>query len=256
MSTTPEQMPRIRRDMYKGLVTAHEVRDARMSILEKQAEWIGWQRPSVEVDRQPPTFPYIFAWSQEQRLEVRPCRWADGQRAVWAPHKPNVGRPQFVENFAERTSGLNSSAFHLVRQRRAVQEDLCTMCGEPVDTTAVLWLSIEYKVHTSKDGWSSLLFPLFHRECIRQALDGCPFLRAGFGGFAPYRGPLRKRLLGMNSTDLKAEFGLTVHPDAVTVTDVRYQIPADEMAKLQRLAAVGAPNGLHWIEGSPNDEAT
>lgn len=248
MVVTPEQLPRIRRDMYKVLVTAQEVRDARMSILERQAEWIGWQRPSAEVDRQLPTFPYIFAWSQEQRFEVRPCRWADGQRAVWAPNKPNVGRPQFANNSATNSAGLHSSSFHPVRSRRAVQEDLCTMCGELVDITDVLWLSIEYIVHSGKDGWASLLFPLFHRECIRHSLDGCPFLRAGFGGFAPYRGPIRKWLLGMNSADLKAEYGLTAHPDAVTVTDVRYQIPAEEMTKLQRLAAAGAPNGLHWLD--------
>lgn len=248
MTITPEQLPRIRRDMYKGLATAHEVRDARMSILERQAEWIGWQRPTVEVERKLPTFPYIFAWSQEQRFEVRPCRWADGRRAVWAPHKPDVGRPQFAERLAASSTGLHRSAFHLVRGRRAVQEDLCTVCGEPVDTSGVLWLSIEYKVHRSKDGWASLLFPLFHRECVRHSLDGCPFLRAGFGGFAPYRGPIRKWLLGMNSADLEAEFGLNVHPDAVTVTDVRYQIPDAEMTKLQRLAAVSAPHGLHWVD--------
>ena len=246
MIVTPEQHLRTRRDMYKQLSTAHEVRDARISILEKQAEWIGWQRPAVESERQLPTFPYIFAWSQEQRLEVRPCRWADGQRAVWAPHRPNVGRPQFAEN------PLEGSAFHMVRQRRAVQEDLCTMCGEPVDTTGVLWFSIETKVHVSDDGWASMRFPLFHRECVRHSLNGCPFLRAGFGGFAPYRGPIRKMMLGLNSDVLKAEFGLTAHSDAMTVTQVAYQIPVAEMTKLLELAAMGLPGGLTWRDEEPD----
>lgn len=204
MEMSESQKTKARREGFKNLITPMRHRDTRLEILQAQAMQFGWEPPGRAANRDIPTFPFVFSWTEEQMFEIRPCRWAGQRRAVWQPHKPNMGRPEFTNT----ESG--GSAFHVVRMRKAVMEDLCTVCGQSVDTSGVLWMNIISDPLMSDDGWASLRFPLFHLECIQHALNGCPFLRAGFGGFAPYRGKIRKQAIALNAEGLSNLFGLRV----------------------------------------------
>lgn len=242
MSRTADDVAdeKIRRETYKGLTTTHDARRLRMDILEGQAAAIGWHGNTNPLQHPIPPIPYTFTWEQERVYEVRPCRWVDQRKAVWQPHRSNVGRPSFTDSLS------TFSGFHIVRQRRAVREDLCGVCGHAVDVSDVLWLNIDDEPLIRDDGWSDLTHSHFHLECVRHTLNGCPFMRAGFGGFAPYKGPVRKTSMSADSGRLLREFGLSVHPDAMTVARLMYQIPGDEMIRLRELAAVACPDGLHW----------
>ncbi len=62
--------------------------------------------------------PWVTSWSEEAQTGVAPCASVDGVLAVGQAEKPGGGRPL-------------SSRNHLFRQRRAVREMLCPMCGKP-----------------------------------------------------------------------------------------------------------------------------
>src|SRR4051812_17373018 len=57
--------------------------------------------------------PWNAGWSAEERYEIRPCRWVNGELALWSPHLPGEGKPLFAKP-------------HMVRQRRSIAEMRCT----------------------------------------------------------------------------------------------------------------------------------
>lgn len=62
--------------------------------------------------------PWVTSWSDEPETGVAPCPSVDGQLAIGQAENAGVGRPLYSQN-------------HLFRQRRAVREMLCPMCGRP-----------------------------------------------------------------------------------------------------------------------------
>lgn len=62
--------------------------------------------------------PWVTSWSGEAQTGVSRCPSVDGQLAVAQESKAGVGKPLYARH-------------HLFRQRKAVREMLCPMCGEP-----------------------------------------------------------------------------------------------------------------------------
>lgn len=104
--------------------------------------------------------PWNAAWSAEDRYEIRPCRWCDGQLAIWAPHRPGEGRPLFAKP-------------HMVRQRKAIALMLCTVCGEPTPRGDRWWFALGEYI----DKWFVTTEAPVHRVCADLALEKCPHLQ-------------------------------------------------------------------------------
>lgn len=120
--------------------------------------------------------PWNASWSSEQRYEIRPCRWANGQLALWMPHTPGVGEPIFAKP-------------HMVRQRQSVARFLCTVCGEHTPEDDRWW----FQLGQVQEGYFMTTEAPVHRCCADQALLVCPHLRAR--GFEPVRFPTRYSVL-------------------------------------------------------------
>lgn len=104
--------------------------------------------------------PWNAMWSAEDRYEVRPCRYAGGQLAMWQPTMPGVGRPMFAEP-------------HCVRQRRSIWEMRCTVCGEHTAGDDRWWFalgSVQGEYYMTPEA------PV-HRRCADLALTLCPHLK-------------------------------------------------------------------------------
>lgn len=104
--------------------------------------------------------PWNAAWSGEARYEIRPCRWAQGALAIWAPHAPGTGRPIFAKP-------------HMVRQRMSIVRFICTVCGKPTQAGDRWW----FQLGTFQEGWFMTTEAPVHRVCAEQALELCPHLR-------------------------------------------------------------------------------
>lgn len=124
--------------------------------------------------------PWMTSWSGEAVTGVSPCPSIDGGLAVGQADHPGEGQPLYSQN-------------HLFRQRKAVREMLCPMCGAPTPagdrwtqtgqpTTAKAvrakglggWLPAGMKdSHALLDAGS---IPPLHRACAERALIHCPHL--------------------------------------------------------------------------------
>src|SRR5437870_2261512 len=96
--------------------------------------------------------PWNAAWSGELRYEVRPCRWAGGNLALWSPHAPGDGKPVFAKP-------------HMVRQRRSIAEMRCTVCGERTIAPDRWW----FKLGSFAEGWFMTTEAPVHRTCAEFA---------------------------------------------------------------------------------------
>lgn len=114
--------------------------------------------------------PWNAAWSGEERYEVRPCRYAGGDLAMWQPFKPGEGKPIFA-------------APHMVRQRKSITERRCTVCGELTHPGEQWWFP---RGSWQGDWWMSHEAPV-HRACADLARHACPELRKA--GQDPIRFP-------------------------------------------------------------------
>lgn len=109
--------------------------------------------------------PWNASWSDEDRFEIRPCRWAGGRPAIWSPHLPGQGAPLFAKP-------------HPVRQRRSIAEMRCTVCGERVGRGYYdrWWFGIG---NAGVDGFAFMTTEApVHRDCAELARQVCPRLRA------------------------------------------------------------------------------
>lgn len=137
--------------------------------------------------------PWNASWSEEDRYEVRPCRWAGGKPAVWAPHKPGEGRPIFAKP-------------HMVRQRRSIAEMRCTVCGEKTPPWNRWWFGLG---QPSVDGFAFVTSESpVHHDCATVALRHCPHLRAL--GVQPGRMPPADAILSaiIGGPAVDRDFGL------------------------------------------------
>ena len=109
--------------------------------------------------------PYTVSWTGEERFSVGPCRHADGRAAICQAVAPGEGKPKF-------------GAPHSQRQREAIANDLCDLCGKPLRNRTKVWLSHAAPRGNAATAWDILqVEPLLHRECAARCTHFCPSLR-------------------------------------------------------------------------------
>lgn len=138
--------------------------------------------------------PWITAWSSETEPapQWRPCEHG-GETALWRPETPGVGQPMF-------------KILHEVRQRRAVSQLLCQVCGKRTPSHD-RWLFAKGGWQPDPDGpgqiWCTDDAPV-HRACGNLVRERCPFIRNGGVGLfrfprayatLPARSPANGRML-------------------------------------------------------------
>lgn len=145
--------------------------------------------------------PWNAGWTAEERFDVRPCRYAGGELAVWQPHALGQGRPIFAKP-------------HLVRQRRSVAEMRCTVCGERTAAADRWWFGLG---DFDGDYWMTSEAPV-HRACADFALTVCPHLQSLGREPAPMPGgyTIIAKLVG--GEDLERKLGITIGARSVIGT--------------------------------------
>lgn len=157
--------------------------------------------------------PWNASWSAERRFEVRPCRWAGGLPAVWQPHAPGEGKPLFA-------------APHMVRQRRAVAQMLCTVCGEPT-TAGQRWMFPlgHWREVGGRRHWLSTETPV-HRACADRAAEVCPHLRSlALRPVLFPDGAAKVVACYVGGPAVERDFGLTIPPTQPVVGSLKLQLP-------------------------------
>jgi hypothetical protein len=108
--------------------------------------------------------PYTVAWTAEERTFLAHCRSAGGT-ALCMDLARGVGRPRF-------------GSPHAQRQREAIADGLCDLCGRSLAVRTKVSLS---HARPSPKGFRIgdilQVEPLLHRECARECLRHCPSLK-------------------------------------------------------------------------------
>ena len=164
--------------------------------------------------------PWNAAWTAEDRHEVRPCKYAAGHLAIWAPYKPGEGKPMFAKP-------------HPVRQRKSIAEMRCSVCGEVTPENDRWWFG---RGHW-QDGWWMTTESPVHRSCADHAKKACPVLRKS--GDEPTRFPT-------GATVLSAMVG-----GQATDDDFGVKINGRNVVGHLKLAWRYDPRRKHMMEGHP-----
>jgi hypothetical protein len=125
--------------------------------------------------------PWVTSWSEEPMTVIGPCPSVDGAIAVGQVENPGKGHPLYSSN-------------HLFRQRKAVREMLCPMCGKPTQngdrwsqtghwTDAAdirrrnlgVWIPPEYP--PERRLFDAGAIPPLHRACAERSRSLCPTLQ-------------------------------------------------------------------------------
>lgn len=108
--------------------------------------------------------PYTVSWSGEERFSVDHCRHAQ-RMAICQEVAPGVGKPRFGKP-------------HSQRQREAIADDLCDLCGKPLKNRTKVSLSHARRRENGALGPCVMqVEPLLHRECAAESVRHCPSLK-------------------------------------------------------------------------------
>jgi hypothetical protein len=108
--------------------------------------------------------PWNACWTGEESFDVRPCRWAGHQLAMWQKHAPGEGKPILASP-------------HMVRQRQSVVKLICTVCGKHTQD-GDRWMFDMGNVLESngRKVWITTEAPI-HKWCAEWAMEKCPHIR-------------------------------------------------------------------------------
>jgi hypothetical protein len=108
--------------------------------------------------------PWTVSWSAEERLFLAYCAYAGGL-ALCQPEARGEGKPAFGKP-------------HAIRQRRAVYEGRCDLCGKPLAARTKVSLShARPRANAAAIGDILQVEPLLHKECAARSLRHCPSLK-------------------------------------------------------------------------------
>jgi hypothetical protein len=109
--------------------------------------------------------PFTVSWTGEERHFVGHCRYS-GRQALRMEHSPGLGKPQFGKP-------------HSDRQRQAIAEGLCDLCGRGLKNRTKVSLSHARERANAAGGGTGILQvePLLHRECALESMKFCPSLK-------------------------------------------------------------------------------
>ena len=109
--------------------------------------------------------PWTVGWTGEESFFVAPCRFAGGRLAICQAEAPGVGKPTFGKP-------------HCQRQRQAIAEGLCDLCGKSLKVATKVSLSHARPVGHGAKGLAILqVEPLLHKECAAISMQFCPSLK-------------------------------------------------------------------------------
>lgn len=110
--------------------------------------------------------PWTVSWSaEEEGFYLGPCRFFGGRLAICQPEAPGQGRPLFGKP-------------HSQRQRQAIAQGRCDLCGKPLKLATKVSLSHARPQPHGAEGWAILqVEPLLHRHCAAECLRFCPSLK-------------------------------------------------------------------------------
>ena len=109
--------------------------------------------------------PYTVLWSGEAgQMTIAECPYAK-QPAMSDASNRGVGKPIFGKP-------------HMDRQREAIINDLCDLCGRSLRTRTKVSLSHARETLTGAEGMAVLqVEPMVHRECALVCVEECPSLK-------------------------------------------------------------------------------
>jgi hypothetical protein len=109
--------------------------------------------------------PWTASWSDEEDFYVAPCRFAHGHLAICQKEAQGQGEPMFGKP-------------HSQRQRQAIVEGLCDLCGLPLKGRTRVSLSHAMPRQNAATSMDVLqVEPLLHRRCAAISMQFCPALR-------------------------------------------------------------------------------
>lgn len=109
--------------------------------------------------------PFTVSWSAEETFRLGPCRHAEGRLSILQLVAPGQGKPMFGKPHAQR-------------QRQAIADGLCDLCGKPLAARTKVSLSHARVRHNGAVGPAVLqVEPLLHRECAAVSMRHCPSLK-------------------------------------------------------------------------------
>lgn len=109
--------------------------------------------------------PFTVSWTGEEKQFVGYCEHAS-RRALCMAVAPGIGKPQFGKP-------------HSNRQRQAIAQGLCDLCGKSLKTRTKVSLSHARERMNAAGGGTGILQvePLLHRECALESMRFCPSLK-------------------------------------------------------------------------------
>lgn len=151
------------------------------------------------------TVPWNASWSGEDGgYEIRPCRWAEGKRAIWQAHRPGCGRPLFAKP-------------HFVRQRRSIAQMLCTVCGAETVAGNRWWFGFGQVL----EGYFLTTESPVHRTCAEHAMKACPVIARR--KLVPHRFPEGAVVVAamIAGAEVEKDFGLRIPPERAVVGSLK-----------------------------------
>lgn len=108
--------------------------------------------------------PYTVMWSNEEAMHLDRCPHAEARLAVCNAVAAGEGRPVFGKP-------------HMQRQREAIVEGLCDLCGKPLKGRTKVSLS-HASARIGAEGLCVMqVEPLLHKECAAASMKHCPSLK-------------------------------------------------------------------------------
>lgn len=114
--------------------------------------------------------PNTASWTAEEAFTVGRCCFADWRLSILQTEAHGQGKPQFGKP-------------HSQRQRQAIVEGLCDLCGRALAARTKVSLSHARVRHNGAEGPAILqVEPLLHRECAATSMRHCPSLKRDIAG--------------------------------------------------------------------------
>lgn len=165
--------------------------------------------------------PWNASWAGEARLEIRPCKYAGGELAVWQKTAQGVGRPIFTKP-------------HFVRQRISIARYVCTVCGEHAPAEDRWWFALG----AYRGEWFMTTEAPVHKKCAEHALQVCPHLKLKNAGENLSRFPVGARVIAsiVGGEKFEKDFGLRLNGRTV-VGALKFAWPRAHVRIIERDAS-------------------
>lgn len=121
--------------------------------------------------------PVTASWTGEEHFYLDRCRWF-GKLAICQDEVIQNGGLSHIRRNIGHLGRPQFGKPHMQRQRRAMAEGRCDICGRSLRTATKVSLSHARPQPHGAEGWAILqVEPMMHRACALEAVDQCPSLK-------------------------------------------------------------------------------